>query len=192
LALGSTPCGFDSSEVHSEFRVQNDLSSFLSSRSICKPEPYAQHSTIQSSSQVWEWATYTDTQKVAMLLGSIPPKLDRQHRKAWVVLMFSTCTQLIYLLQSHSRLTQPPVLPSTSLSATISPSPPPDDIKCQVCQSPFDEHQMLLCDKCNAGWHMGCLLPPLTQMTPMQPASPPTPDSNTTPSPSFPHSRFRL
>jgi len=26
--------------------------------------------------------TYPDTQKVAMLLGSIPPKLDRQHEKA--------------------------------------------------------------------------------------------------------------
>jgi len=192
LALGSTSCGFGSSEMHSEFRVQNDLSSFLSTRPTCKPEPYAQHSTIQSSSQVWAWATYTDTQKVPMLLGSIPPKLDRQHRKAWVLLTFPTCTQLIYLLQSHSRLTQPPVLPSTSLPATISPSPPPDDIQCQVCQSPFDEHQMLLCNKCNAGWHMGCLLPPLTQMDPMQPASPPTPDSNATPSPSFPHSRFRL
>ena len=27
----------------------------------------------------WAWATYTDIQKVAMLLGSTPPKLDRQH-----------------------------------------------------------------------------------------------------------------
>ena len=31
---------------------------------------------------------------------------------------------------------------------------------CQVCQSPFEQHQMLLCDICNAGWHMDCLLPP--------------------------------
>ena len=28
---------------------------------------------------LWAWATYTDTQKVAMLLGALPPKLDRQH-----------------------------------------------------------------------------------------------------------------
>jgi len=28
---------------------------------------------------LWAWATYTDTQKVAMLLRTIPPKLDRQH-----------------------------------------------------------------------------------------------------------------
>jgi len=93
---------------------------------------------------LWAWATYADTQKVAMLLGSIPPKLDRQHKKAWVLLIFPTCTELIYSLQSHSRLTQPPLLPSTSLPPTISFSPPPDDIHCQVCQSPFDEHQMLL------------------------------------------------
>jgi len=103
---------------------------------------------------LWAWATYTDTQKVAMLLGSIPPKLDRQHEKACVLLTSPTCTQLIYSIQSHSRLTQLPVLPSTSLPATILSSPPPDDIHYQVCQSLFDEYKMLLCDTCNAGWHM--------------------------------------
>jgi len=97
-----------------------------------------------------------------MLLGSISPKLDRKHEKAWVLLTFPTCTQLIYSIQSHSRLTQPPVLPSTSLPATILSSPPPDDFHYQVCQSPFDEHKMLLCDICNAGYHMVYLLPPLT------------------------------
>ena len=47
---------------------------------------------------LWARAAYTDTvtQKVAMFLGSIPPKLDRQHEKAWVLLTFPTCTQLIY------------------------------------------------------------------------------------------------
>jgi len=44
---------------------------------------------------LWTWATYTDTQKVAMLHGSIPPKLDRQHEKAWVLLTFPTCIQRI-------------------------------------------------------------------------------------------------
>ena len=34
--------------------------------------------------------------------------------------------------------------------------------KCQVCHSPFDEGKMLLCDICNAGWHMDCLLHTLT------------------------------
>jgi len=111
---------------------------------------------------LWVWATFTVTQKVAMLLGSIPPKLDKQHEKAWVLLTFPTCTQLIHSVQSQSRLTQPPVLPSTSPHATILSSPPPDDIHCQVCQSLFDEQKMFLCDICNAGWHMDCLLPPLT------------------------------
>jgi len=100
---------------------------------------------------LWAWATYTDTQKVAMLLGAIPPKLDRQHEKAWVLLTFPTCTQLIYSLQSHSRLTQTSVPPVPSPLSTSCFPPPSDDIHCQVCQSPFDEHQMLLCDICNAG-----------------------------------------
>jgi len=27
-----------------------------------------------------------------------------------------------------------------------------NDTLCQVCQSPFDEERILLCDICNAGW----------------------------------------
>jgi len=97
-----------------------------------------------------------------MLLGSIPPKFDRQHEKARVLLTFLTCTQLIYSLQSHSRLNQPSVSPVPSPLATSSFSPSSDDIHCQVCQSPFDKHQMLLCNICNARWHVDCLFPPLT------------------------------
>jgi len=71
---------------------------------------------------LWAWATYRDpeTQKVAMLLGSIPQRIDRQREKAWVFLTFPKCTQLIYSLQSHSgsRLTQP------SVSPVPSPLPP--------------------------------------------------------------------
>ena len=137
---------------------------------------------------LWAWATYTDTQQVAILLGSIPPKLGRQHEKVWVFLTFPTRTQLLHSIQPHSRLAQPPILPSTS--------PPP-----LSCPHP---HQMIftakyvrvrltnikcfkvLCDICNAGWHMDCLLPPLTAI----PHG--TQDSNTKPPPSFPHSRFRL
>ena len=37
---------------------------------------------------------------------------------------------------------------------------------------------------CHPTWNL--------EMSPMHPAPPPTPDSNTTPSPSFPYSRFRL
>jgi len=68
-----------------------------------------------------------------------------------------------YLLTSpQSRLIRHPVLPSTFLPATFLSSPLPGDIHCQVCQSPFDEHKMLLCDICNAGWHTDCPLPPFT------------------------------
>ena len=54
---------------------------------------------------LWAWATYTDPQKVAMLLGGISPKLDRQHEKTLVVLTSPTCTQLIRKIHSlHSSL----------------------------------------------------------------------------------------
>jgi len=77
---------------------------------------------------LWAWTTYTDTQNVAMLLEAIPQKPDRQHEKAWVLLTFPTCTQLIYSLQSHSHLTQPSVPTVPSPLTTSSFSPPSDDI----------------------------------------------------------------
>ena len=64
---------------------------------------------------LWAWTTYTDTQKVAMLLGAIPLKLDRQHEKAWVLLTFPTCTQLIHSLQSHWLSPYPTLCPPRSL-----------------------------------------------------------------------------
>jgi len=73
---------------------------------------------------LWSWATYTDTQKVDMLLGAIPPKLDRQHEKAWALLTFPACTRLICSLQSHTRLTQPFVPPVPSPLPTSSLVPP--------------------------------------------------------------------
>ena len=64
---------------------------------------------------LWVWVTYTDTQKAAMLLGAIPLKLDRQHEKAWVLLTFPTCTQLIHSLQSHWLSPYPTLCPPRSL-----------------------------------------------------------------------------
>jgi len=110
---------------------------------------------------LWAWATYTGPQKVAMLLRGMPPKLDRQHEKTWVLLTSPACTHHIYSIQSYYHLVRPPVPTSSSLSATTSLSLPPDGTHCEVCQSSFFEHKMLLCDICNAGWHMNCLLPPL-------------------------------
>ena len=100
---------------------------------------------------LWAWANYTDTQKVAMLLWPTPRKLDRQHSKALVLLTFPTCAKLICSIQSHAHPARTPVPPSPSFPATTSPSPPLDDAHCQVCQSPFDEHKVLLCDIFKAG-----------------------------------------
>lgn len=33
---------------------------------------------------------------------------------------------------------------------------------CEVCSLPTDEATMLLCDACGSGWHMACLVPPLS------------------------------
>jgi len=68
-----------------------------------------------------------------------------------------------YLLPPISLSPYPTLCLPRSLPLAPSSLPPPlDDIHCQVCQSAFNEHQMLLCHTCNAAWHMDCLLPPLT------------------------------
>ncbi|XP_066276304.1 PHD and RING finger domain-containing protein 1-like isoform X1 [Branchiostoma lanceolatum] len=36
-----------------------------------------------------------------------------------------------------------------------------DNTYCQVCHQPTNEDRMLLCDSCDAGYHMECLTPPL-------------------------------
>jgi RNase H-like domain found in reverse transcriptase/Reverse transcriptase (RNA-dependent DNA polymerase)/Integrase zinc binding domain/PHD-finger/Integrase core domain len=54
----------------------------------------------------------------------------------------------------------------TGFDPTINPTlaPVPPDLPCEVCGSPDEEHEMLLCDSCNAGYHMRCLNPPLKKV----------------------------
>jgi len=99
---------------------------------------------------LYSWSSHTLLQQTAILLGSSPPKLFRKHDKAWTHSTFTTCTQLIYSLQSHFSKHQPSASPGPVPSRILSPaSLPSDDTQCQVCQSPFDEERMLLCDMCN-------------------------------------------
>ena len=39
-----------------------------------------------------------------------------------------------------------------------------DDLACEICRSPDDEASMLLCGKCERGFHMACLSPPLSAL----------------------------
>ena len=39
-----------------------------------------------------------------------------------------------------------------------------DTVRCQACNSGEREHEIILCDPCDVGYHMGCLDPPLTEL----------------------------
>ena len=39
-----------------------------------------------------------------------------------------------------------------------------DDILCELCGTGDSADSVLLCDLCNRGFHMECLMPPLTQV----------------------------
>ena len=112
---------------------------------------------------LYSWSSHTPLQQTVIFFWSAPPKLLHKHDKAWTHSTSTTCTQLIYSLQSHCFKHQPSAspgpVPSLTSSATSAPS---DDTQCQVCQSLCDEEKLLLSDICNAGWHMDCLLLTLT------------------------------
>ena len=39
-----------------------------------------------------------------------------------------------------------------------------EDTVCTVCMRTTNAEGMLLCDKCDKGWHMGCMRPPMTKI----------------------------
>jgi hypothetical protein len=41
---------------------------------------------------------------------------------------------------------------------------PSEDMPCEVCRQTGREAEMILCDGCDTGWHMGCLNPSLTKV----------------------------
>jgi len=126
------------------------------------PQPYPRSSQ-PGRYNLCSGSPHTSLQQTAILLGSDPPKLFRKHDKAWTHSTSTTCTQIIYSFQSHFLKHQPSASPRPVPSPPFSlASPSSEDTQCQVCQSLFDEDKMLLCDKCNARWHMDCLIPPLT------------------------------
>ena len=59
----------------------------------------------------------------------------------------TVCTQLIYSLESHFLKHQPSASPGPvpSLPSSLA-SPRSKNAQCQVCQNPFKEERMLLCD----------------------------------------------
>lgn len=78
-----------------------------------------------------------------------------------VVVLQGRCGQT---MTSHVHNLAPCHLPN--LDPTIRPllAKPPADLPCEVCRFPDNEAEMLLCDLCNTGWHMGCLKPALTKV----------------------------
>jgi hypothetical protein len=53
-----------------------------------------------------------------------------------------------------------------NIDPTVDPTlaRPPEDLPCEVCNSPYDEARMLLCSNCATGWHLQCLTPPLKRV----------------------------
>jgi hypothetical protein len=41
----------------------------------------------------------------------------------------------------------------------------PIGLRCMLCEQVSRVATMLICDKCSQGWHMGCLMPPMIEMS---------------------------
>jgi len=75
-------------------------------------------------SDLCSWFLHTPLQQTAILLGSSPPKLLRKHDKAWTHSTSTTCTQLIYSLQSHFSNTNPQPLRARTVPHLLPCEPP--------------------------------------------------------------------
>jgi len=58
---------------------------------------------------------------------------------------------------------------ASTMQSTGSPLGPRDGlswskVQCQLCSSPHDETKLILCDKCDAGYHTNCLDPQMSQI----------------------------
>jgi hypothetical protein len=60
-------------------------------------------------------------------------------------------------IRDHSKNCAPCHLPNLDPTIITSTWIPPLDYPCQVCQRTDDVDHMLLCDKCNGGYHLFCL-----------------------------------
>ena len=77
-----------------------------------------------------------------------------------VALMGSDGNTIIQNMQALTHCHLPNIDPAIDVSrATV-----PKHLPCQVCNYTDKGHTMLLCDACGAGWHTGCLQPPLSQI----------------------------
>ena len=65
-------------------------------------------------------------------------------------------------IHEHSKNCAPCHLPNLDPAIVTSTWVPPADYPCRVCLRTDDGDQMLLCDRCNGGYHLFCLDPALT------------------------------
>ena len=60
--------------------------------------PTAQPTTLELTKtlrllDLWSWATYDPLQKLGMLLGSLPPSIQRKNKRQWTLLTTPLCIQ---------------------------------------------------------------------------------------------------
>ena len=67
-------------------------------------------------------------------------------------------------MDAHVSECAPCHLPNIDMSQDLSLLVPAKDKPCVVCMSPLNEETMLLCDGCNDGVHLSCLVPPLQEI----------------------------
>ena len=112
------------------------------------------------------WSSHTQLQQPfsSAVLPSAPSQIRQSMDPLYLAYVYT-----IYSVQPHFLKHQP--------SASLAPQPLPGPYhpsltpiavsfrripNAKYVESPSDQDKMLLCDICNAGWHMDCLLPLLT------------------------------
>jgi hypothetical protein len=70
------------------------------------------------------------------------------------------------VVSEHMQNCAPCFLPELDASIDPTRAPVGADLPCAVCGRIDGDDTMLLCDRCNAGYHMECLVPPMSEIPP--------------------------
>jgi hypothetical protein len=68
--------------------------------------------------------------------------------------------------QVHLSRCAPCHLPNIDTRIDYSRAPVEPSLRCVVCQDSGNEAAMVICDACNEGWHLQCMVPPLEAVPP--------------------------
>ena len=117
------------------------------------------------------YARFAEQQRAALHETMVPEELERLIKEQWKTKQLSAANEMREQIDANDatavatraskrlRKADAPEANAPTLTQTPAAKHPPctADKKCEKCNSPHNERNMLLCDGCDKGYHIGCI-----------------------------------